>query len=127
MYRAVNIASLFIRFGGLTLIILGIVIWTGHGAALVNAHMILGILFVLTLWILAGMGAVVGVSWATVTRTSIWGIVVAWFGMLQRDMMVGETHWIIRVIHLLIGMIAIGMGELTARAIRLKLTATSAK
>jgi hypothetical protein len=126
MLRAVNITSLFIRLGGTALIILGVIIWTGHGAALINAHMIIGILFVLALWVLAGIGAMVGVSWALVTRTSIWGIVVAWFGMLQVQMLPGENHWVIRALHLLIGVVAIGVGEVSAVVIRKRLKAPGA-
>ncbi len=36
------------------------------------------------------------------------------FGMTQRTIMVGSGHWIIQIIHLLLGLAAIGFGEMIA-------------
>ena len=30
----------------------------------------------------------------------VWGAVVAWFGMAQQGLLIGEWHWIVRVLHL---------------------------
>ena len=55
MLRMTRIAQMTVRLTGLALIVLGILIWTGN-AALVGAHMALGLLFVLALLYLGGLG-----------------------------------------------------------------------
>jgi len=38
--------------------------------------------------------------------------------MAQTTMMVGPMHWVIRVVHLLVGLAAIGMGERLTAAVK---------
>jgi hypothetical protein len=35
-------------------------------------------------------------------------------GLTQSSLMMGEFHWVIRVIHLLLGLLTIGMGHMAA-------------
>jgi len=109
---------MFIRLAGLTLLILGVLIWTGNGSSLMNAHATLGGLLVLALWVLAALGARAGISWALVVRAVIWGIVALLFGILHPRMMVGAMHWVIQSLHLVVGLVTIGVGEIVAAAIR---------
>jgi hypothetical protein len=123
MLRAVRFIQMFIRIAGLTLLILGLIIWSGNGA-LIAPHSALGMLFVVALWVLAAIGAMAGIKWATVIRAIVWGIVALLFGILQSQMMVGELHWVIRALHLLVGLVTIGVGEAVAAATRQRLAAT---
>ncbi|HEU4643416.1 MAG TPA: hypothetical protein VFS44_13250 [Gemmatimonadaceae bacterium] len=104
-------ARMLIRITGTLLIILGIVLWTGHGRGLLSLHMLLGVVLVFALWVLAGLGAAAGVSRATVLLALVWGIVVITLGMLQTRLLPGRAHWVIQVLHLLVGFGAIGLGE----------------
>ncbi len=118
MARVVRFMQMFIRLDGLALLILGVLIWTGNGGTLISAHAALGGLLVLALWVLAGVGARAGISWALVVRAVVWGIVALLFGILHPRMMVGPMHWVIQSAHLVIGLITIGVGEIIGAAIR---------
>jgi hypothetical protein len=39
-------------------------------------------------------------------------------GMVQASLMVGEFHWVIQVVHLLLGLLTIGMGHMGAARYR---------
>jgi hypothetical protein len=121
MQRAVRFIQMFIRLSGVTLLILGLIIWSGTGDSLVAPHTALGMLFVVALWTLAALGGVAGIKPTTVIRAVIWGFVAVSFGMVQRRMMVGDLHWLIRALHLLIGLVTIGVGEMVAAATRQRL------
>jgi hypothetical protein len=101
MLRTIRVAQITIRLTGLALIILGILLWTGN-TGLRQAHMGLGLLFVLALWSLA----------------AVWGLVVLWLGMVQTRVWPGSAHVYVRVLHLLVGLVAIGVGEALAARIK---------
>jgi hypothetical protein len=48
----------------------------------------------------------------------LWGGMVLWFGMAQTTFLVGSSHWIIRVAHLLVGMSMLGLAESIAKAVK---------
>lgn len=116
----VVIARWLVRVCGVLALILGLLFWLGDlgGATLVNVHMLLGVVMVLALWVLAGLGARAGVSKGMVISAAVLGLVVAWFGQAQRGLVPDPgTHWVIQVIHLVLGMAAIGLGESLAARI----------
>jgi hypothetical protein len=41
----------------------------------------------------------------------LWGLALPAFGMTQATMLIGPWHWIIQVIHLLMGLIALGVAD----------------
>ena len=47
----------------------------------------------------------------------LWGFIVLVLGMTQTQIFPGSAHWVVRVIHLLVGVGAIAQGERLARAI----------
>jgi len=48
----------------------------------------------------------------------LWGIIVLALGMTQTRLMPGSAHWVIRVLHLLVGLFAIRLGEVLAQRIK---------
>ena len=74
---------------------------------------------VVTLWII-GIGQVFASSrsWIMAASAVIIGALVLVLGMIQSSLMVGELHWIIQVIHLLLGITAIGVGHMAAARAR---------
>jgi len=110
----VRIAVNVLRASVLLALILGILFWTGNATSLVLVHMGLGILAVLSLWTLGaaiastkgGMGLAIGAF--------VWGLIVAALGLTQGTLLAGSTHWVIQVLHLLVGLVAIGLGEMIA-------------
>ncbi len=116
-----TVASWVVRLGGLVMIVLGLLFWTGHALTLVNAHMTLGLLVVLALWVLAGIALQRGVSVGLVIGAFVLGIVVIGFGMSQTSLMSGSTRAvveIIRVVHLLLGLALISFGEIIGGRLR---------
>lgn len=117
MRQAVIAVQMLVRLLFLALLALGIAFWTGHALNFVPLHMALGIALVLCLWITSALAASAGVSMAAVARGAIWGIVVAAFGATQMQILPGPAHWIVQVLHLAIGMVAIALNERLARAV----------
>jgi hypothetical protein len=42
---------------------------------------------------------------------AVWGAVVIWFGLNHDGLVQGNWHWVIQVIHLLVGLAAVGQAE----------------
>lgn len=100
-----------VRVIGVILIVLGFLFWTGHSFNLVPLHMDLGISLVGLLWILAILGMVAKVNPALTILAVLWGALVVIFGMKMGHWVPGPAHEVIRVLHFLIGLTAIGLSE----------------
>jgi len=114
MKTAALIIQNLVRLLGLALIVLGILFWTGvaYTEPLVRLHMQLGVALVLLLWILAVLAIRARVSGGLIISAIVWGLIVAAFGMSLRKLL-GTTSSpeIYRVLHLLAGLVAIGLAE----------------
>jgi hypothetical protein len=117
MKRAITIAQMTIRISGLLLILLGIAIWTGRADGVIPVHELLGFVLVLSLWALSYLAARAGVRMQWVALAVAWGLVAPILGLTQEGLFAGDWHWTIQVLHLLIGVGAIAMGENLARLI----------
>ena len=118
MKTAVTIANTLTRLTGVIQIVLGVLFWTGNALGLVPAHIISGTVLVLSLWTLAILGARAGVRPGLVALSLIWGLITIALGLTQGQLLVNSAHWIIQVIHLLIGLGAIGLAEGLAARIK---------
>jgi hypothetical protein len=118
LQRGIRIAQMFVRLAGLVLLVLGIVIWTGHGDTLIRTHAALGVFFVLALWTVAAFGLVARIGYVLPARLIIWGIVIGWFGISQQHLFPDTYHWIVRVLHLAVGIIAIGLAEVVSARVK---------
>jgi len=116
MSTAIKVTRGLVGITGLIQLALGVLFWTGHAMALVTLHMILGSVFVLALWTLAVLAARAGAPAGLVATTLVWGLLLPVLGMTQMQILPGPGHWVIRVAHLLMGVVAMGMaGALFAR------------
>ena len=114
-----RICSLVVRIGGSLALLLGLLRYFNMGPDLVQLHMTLGILVVLALWILATIyartpNANLGIS----IGASVIGLLLLIVGVTQQGLLLNDFHWVIQVIHVLLGLTVIGMGESLAGAIR---------
>ena len=118
-----TIASWVVRLGGLVMIVLGLLFWSGNALTLKNEHELLGVLVVLALWTLAFVALRRGVNVGLVVGGLLLGVVVIAFGMSQTSLMNGATRAVvetIKVVHLALGLALISLGEMfTARILRL--------
>jgi hypothetical protein len=125
---AVRITLMVLRVVVLLALILGLLMWFGVGGALVPVHMLLGILVVLSLWVLGGFAFTIKGGVGLGIGAIVWGLIVLLFGLNQRTILVGDLHWLIQVIHLLLGLSAAGLGEAIAgRYKRLNVATQSAQ
>lgn len=122
----VRIAVNVLRASVLLALILGILFWTGNATSLVLVHMGLGILAVLSLWTLGAAIASTKGGIGLAIGAFVWGLLVAALGLTQGTLLAGSTHWVIQVLHLLVGLAAIGLGEMIARRYRRVTTAVTA-
>jgi hypothetical protein len=113
----VLIARSLISLFGIALVVLGILFWTGHALSLLQLHRALGGLFVICLWVLAVIGFLVPGSRAFALVVLIWSFIVLALGVTQLRLMPGADHWVIQTLHLLVGLIAMGLGHALARRI----------
>jgi hypothetical protein len=111
MKTAVTVSQMTIRVSGVLLILLGIAIWTGRADQVIPVHELLGFVLVLSLWALSYLAARAGVAMRWVVMAVAWGLVAPILGLTQQSLLTGDLHWTIQVLHLLIGLGAIGQGE----------------
>ena len=117
MKYIVLIARLLISLFGIALLALGILFWTGHALSLLQLHMTLGGLFVLSMWILVVVGFRTPGTRAFAAIVLVWSLIVPALGVTQLRLLPGSDHWIIQAIHLLVGLIAMGLAHALARRI----------
>jgi hypothetical protein len=104
-----------VRVAGVVQILLGLSIWIGPGLRYFSLHIQVGFLIVVGLWILAILALIVRGRPALAVFALVWGLALPAFGMAQAAILVGPLHWIIRVIHLLMGLIALGTADALAK------------
>lgn len=118
MKTATTALQIWVRVVGAIMILLGLLIWTGASDQIVPVHMLLGITLVLALWGLAVLGVVARVNLALVALVAIWGLIMPALGLAQTQLVPGSAHVVIQVLHLLVGVTAIGLGDTLARQIK---------
>jgi hypothetical protein len=78
-------------------------------------HMLLGFLTVGALWVIGiGQAFFAGGSRSMALCAVAVGALTIVVGMMHPSVMVGQFHWIIQVIHLLLGILTIGVGHMAA-------------
>ena len=101
------------------LLVLGIGFWTGHWAGLIPLHRTLGVAFVLTLWAIAIIVLTVGRARRLLALFAIaWGIVIAALGMAQQRILIGDFHWVVRLVHLAVAMFAMYLAALLTKPVQ---------
>lgn len=131
--KTLNIALMVLRLGVLIELVLGILFWTNvinpDTSRLVLVHILLGLIVVVSLWII---GLAQGFMRASndvglVLLTFIVGLVIALFGLFQtRIIPDSPAHWVIQVIHLVLGLSAIATGEMVAGITKRRVRAAKA-
>ncbi len=101
---------------GLILLGLGILFWTGNALELVPVHITAGMVLVLCLWVLSYLATRVGIPARFLVVPLAWSLIMPALGLAQARLVVNSAHWVIQVVHLLVGLGAFGLaGALTAR------------
>jgi hypothetical protein len=126
MSMTATIAQWVVRITGVLLLILGLLLWTRDvPSSLVPVHILLGVLMILALWLLAATAWQQGVPAGMASGVAILGLITLVFGLNQARLLPGDLHWIVQVVHLLLGMAAVGSGEMLGGRLRRQRLATA--
>jgi hypothetical protein len=111
----IRTASVVLSLAGLLALISGLLFWTDIAVNLISMHMLLGLLAVAALWVIGIAQAFSKArSWIIAGCTLAVGTLMIIIGMSQSSLMAGEFHWVIRVTHLALGVLIVGLGHVAA-------------
>src|SRR5258708_17329179 len=101
MRNILTIAHMLVRVTGVLLLILGLLIWAETMGGLTMSHMLLGVIFVLSLVVFAAAAHQAGASLATAIGLALLGVIVLVLGMTPMNLLPrpDPNHWIILVVH----------------------------
>lgn len=115
MIKLTNVALWTVRLTGGIQVVLGLIFWSGHAPSLVPLHMLIGTVFVLALLTLAGTAAWARLRAMPVVLSIVLGLLVLLFGITQARLLPGPAHWVVKVVHLLIAIVAMGVAARLGR------------
>ncbi|HEX6348350.1 MAG TPA: hypothetical protein VF160_03050 [Candidatus Dormibacteraeota bacterium] len=118
MRGTVTAARIVVRVTFLIQLVLGIALWTGRFDQVKPVHIASGVLLILGLWVLAAVGARSGVPLGLVILAFAWGALTVVFGLTQEQIFPDTGHWIVQILHLLVGIGAVAQAEGMSRRIR---------
>jgi hypothetical protein len=125
MRRATTAVQMLVRAAFVVQLVLGVLFWTGRALDWVPLHQTIGFVLVFGLWTQAALAARAGVRAPLVALAAVWGLVVPVLGLTQTRLLVGSAHWLIEVLHLLVGVAAVGMAEGLAARVKERLAAVA--
>jgi hypothetical protein len=111
MKTALMVARLVLIGSGGLLLLLGLIIWTGSADALIPIHAAAGSLLVLSLWAIAFIAARNGLPTRVLGVIVLWSLAVVAFGLVQDRLLEGGWHWAAQVLHLVVSMSLVGIGQ----------------
>jgi hypothetical protein len=97
---------------------LGILVWTGHGDSLIPVHIAVGLLLVADLWAAVALGLRSGAPIGLAVLALVWSVGMPVFGLVQANILTGDIHVVVEVLHLVVGLAAVGLVEGLARSSR---------
>ncbi len=113
----IRYASMILSVAGLLALLFGLLFWAGIAMNFISLHMLLGLLAVAALWLIGVSHAIAkGGSWTIAIIALATGALTLYVGLYQSAMIVGASHCVIQVIHLVLGVLIVGLGHMaTAR------------
>ena len=123
MSRIVLVLLWLLRISGVLALAIGIALWTGHGYQYLKLHMWLGFIVTFDLLLLAIVAMLARVQPILTLVAVVWAASVPVLGIAQMRIVPGSNHWIIEVVHLILGLGAIAFGESLSKRARLRLRA----
>ncbi len=118
MNAFLNVSTIVLRFCYVAILVLGILLWTGNFDSLKPLHMLIGIVIVLGLWATGVALVIRGGSAALAGALLVYGAIVLVVGLNQEQWLPDAGHWVIQVLHLLLGLGTMALTETTRRRIR---------
>lgn len=110
---------MIVRIAGTLTLLLGFAIWADLLPVIVPIHMLLGLVLVIGLASAAVAGRRAGIGNGLAVTAIAWVVLTLVFGLNQQTILPGEGHVVVEVAHLVVGLVAIALGEMIgARAAR---------
>src|SRR5262245_7252792 len=117
MNTPARLFNILIRVCGAGALVLGFAFWLGYARSLTQLHMLRGIGVVRALCGLAASAWRSSARGGLVAFAAAWGLLTWMLGVTQMRILPGSLHWIVQVVHLGVGMVAIALGNRLAKAI----------
>ncbi|HEU4641174.1 MAG TPA: hypothetical protein VFS44_01880 [Gemmatimonadaceae bacterium] len=117
MRRATIVTRWIVRLTGIVQILLGVLFWTGHARTLIPVHMLVGSIVVLGLWVLTGLTARARRGAGLTGLAIVLGLALPIVGVVQARVLPGAMHWVIQVVHLLLGLGVLRLAEVLAEPV----------
>jgi hypothetical protein len=115
-----RILQIVVGIAGLCALTLGLLFWIAN-IDLINIHMLFGLLVALGLLIMSILALTVRGLRVLGVVGIVYAIIVPIFGLSQFNILVGNLHWLIQTLHMLVGIGAMALtGILGARYMALK-------
>jgi hypothetical protein len=111
-------AATVVRITGILQLVMGILIWMGGFTYLVPVHMLIGIVFVLAMWVLGFRAMSARVASGLAGVLIAWGAIVVAFGMTQAQLWPGPNHPAIQALHMVTGLMGMGLSDMVAKKMR---------
>ena len=119
-----SISQMVIRIFGLIQLILGVIVWVTDAGSLIMIHILVGSIFTLTLLVVVFQAFRAGVLPWMVILALVWALILPVWGLAQEQIFPASYFWVSRVLHLLCGVGAIGLGEMLSAQMSKKSLAT---
>jgi hypothetical protein len=119
MNKTVMLTSFALRIAGVGALALGLALWSGRLVDWLGLHMALGLVVVLAVWTLSAFGLLQENLRGRAALLFVLGLAVLGLGVTQTGLLPGPAHRVIRAIHLLLGLGALGLGEILAKRLRM--------
>ena len=121
----IKLLQWFTRIAGLGALVLGMLIYFDPGivggfAPSLQLHMALGGIVALVLAVLAILALSACARVPAAVAALVWAAATVYVGMRQESWLPGGSHWVIEIIHVLLGIGAIGLAEMLAGAVARK-------
>jgi hypothetical protein len=115
---SVLVTQIVARVIAVVQVALGILVWTGHGDSLIPVHIAVGLLLVVDLWAAVALGLRSGAPIGLAVLALVWSVGMPVFGLVQANILTGDIHVAVQVLHLVVGLAAVGLVEGLARSSR---------
>ena len=97
-------------------LVLGVLLWTGGADSVRPFHIAVGVVLVIDLWVASALGIRRGAPVPLVALAIVWSLGMPALGLVQESILPGSAHVVIQVLHLLVGVIGVGLVEGLARS-----------
>jgi len=113
-----SMLQMVIRISGVIQLILGIMVWASKFEVVTSIHILVGAILTIALLMLAYLAFRAGVSRGIVILAVIWALILPVWGLNQENVLPQSLVWIAQLAHVLLGLGAVGIGEMLGARLR---------